>query len=235
MESSELIDEGEAAAIYARLLTLEGNWHRVRKGFFTLGSPTWLGRPVPPLAHNELLRTHFGPLLETLRAHLSTLLGAPVEFLRELSLPGFHVFRSIDGEDPTGKPASIHSDWATLLAGLSRALVGTGPLQVADTVSFTLAIKLPASGSGLMFWPDLTGDAVGALATGHGVVGEAAMAHLVGRHDASFTAYRVGSMVRHNGQVVHWIPPLESVRKGDERVTLQGHGIFRKGRWNVFW
>jgi hypothetical protein len=127
----------------------------------------------------------------------------------------------------------IHSDWATLLAGLPAAL--QGPLPVGDTISFTLCIKLPAAGSGLIVWPQLTGNRVATLASEHKVAGEAALAYLVGRHTAEFVPYRVGSMVRHDGQLVHWIPSLEGVRKGDERITLQGHGIRRDGRWHLFW
>ena len=46
--------------------------------------------------------------------------------------------------------------------------------------------------------------------------------------------YRVGMAVCHSGHRLHQIASHDFA-PGDERITLQGHGIMRKGVWQLYW
>jgi len=54
---------------------------------------------------------------------------------------------------------------------------------------------------------------------------------LTARHHA----YQPGTLVLHSGHMLHQIAPVPSVEPDDERIALQGHGIFYDGGWKLYW
>ena len=76
-------------------------------------------------------------------------------------------------------------------------------------MSFTLAVALPQSGGGLNVREN--------------------------RKQVTHIPYHAGRLVLHRGDVLHQIAPTPQVRAGDERITLQGHGVLYRGVWHFYW
>ena len=83
-----------------------------------------------------------------------------------------------------------------------------GELDSSEVLSFTVAIALPEAGGGLNVWDDET---------------------------VVYIPYRKGCLLLQYGNALHQIAPTARVQPGDERITLQGHGLLRRGIWNLYW
>ncbi|QDQ27992.1 hypothetical protein FNU76_17475 [Chitinimonas arctica] len=252
MTLSAPIDEfflpiGDAASCrdwHEQLLDLEAFWisRHSRLPFFTLGATNYYdlsanpAKPYERLArqYNPLLRSCFGGLYERLRAQLQARLGQPVGWLADnqiAALPGFHLFqghaafagggevthaqwfRQRDGAAFPGNP--VHTDTAHLALGLSGA-----------TLSFTLPIVLPEAGAGLRCWPVAAADTAR--------LGDAALLARLADSPPREIRYQVGQMLVHSGETYHQARGLPC-RAGEQRMTLQGHGVLRDGAWQLFW
>jgi hypothetical protein len=247
MHTFAIIDEQAAAEIGEQLLNLRKKWSPIRPGFSVLGTPLWLkGVPATQIqATNLILQEHFGNLLEKINISLASLLGEPIKAMEGFSLPGFHVFESLTGEDPIRPPVELHYDselWGEIFGQhpkLSKKYKEKEFFHPELTLSFTLALKFPKKGTGLYTWPTLNRSELISYANILEVSRFATMACLLNQHRREFTPYTIGHLVKHNGQVVHWIPPMaasgESVPVGEQRITLQGHGIKHAGVWEIFW
>ena len=94
-------------------------------------------------------------------------------------------------------------------------------------LSFTLSVALPARGSGLNTW-DIRYDEYRNLNT-------AERARLRASQIKEYHPYKLGQAVLHSGLQLHQIAPSQEFEPGDERITLQGHGIRRDGVWQLYW
>lgn len=247
MDAYKFIDINESNEIVNKLLSLRDQWYPVRPGLSVLGTPLWLSGLPGTRAHNtnKVLKEHFGDLLEKIHKRLSELLSEPVKAMEGFSLPGFHIFESLEGEDPVGSPAEAHYDsevWGTLFgydSHLSKRFAKEEYFDPQATLSFTVALKFPKSGTGLFVWPNLYRSEIIQCMNEYGVSRLASMATLLGRYEREFIPYEIGHLVKHSGQVLHWIAPMVpeggSVPVGEQRITLQGHGIKIDGVWELFW
>ena len=52
---------------------------------------------------------------------------------------------------------------------------------------------------------------------------------------AHYHAYEVGKLALSSGLYVHQAAPGRNLQLDDERITLQGHGIFYQGTWQLYW
>ena len=95
------------------------------------------------------------------------------------------------------------------------------------TVSFTLSLTLPRQGAGLKVWEDRHRDQVWSNTRSQ-------FMQKVGRTATIFHAYSEGSMVVHSGHLVHQMALGDILEEG-ERVTLQGHGVWCNGIWQLYW
>ncbi|RZB13788.1 hypothetical protein StrepF001_42190 [Streptomyces sp. F001] len=230
----DLLDDGEAADIYARLEALRPRWLSRGEGFATLGVATYLDvmaseRPEETYyarlpEQNGLIRTHFGDLLEKVAAALSALLGAPTRYEEAVALPGFHVFESA-GVSTQSWP-NQHFDLQ------HRSLRWPFPLASEDDlVSFTLAIALPRYGGALEFWNVVEADVARLQRLGRTVTMELlGNTKPVRRHE-----YRVGRMSVQLAPIMHRIAAVPVRYPGDQRITLQGHGVRDSGGWVLYW
>lgn len=50
-----------------------------------------------------------------------------------------------------------------------------------------------------------------------------------------FYPYQVGQLIIHSGHTIHQAAPGKNLQPDDERITLQGHGIFSQGSWQLYW
>jgi hypothetical protein len=226
-----LLAADECAELAARVRAREAYWtRRSENEFFTLGAASYLDDETVYLtragAINPVLQADFTDLHERLLAALAAPLGAPCSFASPFALPGFHIWR-VPGI-PTRAEASLHFDLQYERVPFpERARSG-----FARPISFTLPLVLPRRGGGLTTW-DVTVDQVNAFyrRTGFSVTLEDLTLLLTSRHHA----YEPGTLVLHSGHMLHQIAPVPAVEPDDERITLQGHGIFYDGAWKLYW
>lgn len=80
-------------------------------------------------------------------------------------------------------------------------------------------IALPSGGGGLLVWnidrAEILDRPVNELR------------QLFEVREPSYEAYRIGEMVVHSGLFVHQIAPMRDLQPDDERITFQGHSIWR--------
>jgi len=235
-----ILDPAECERATAQVAGLRHHW--IPRGpaptsFFTLGvasyqdlseAPPW---PRPDYYQdaprfNALILQHLGWLLERVRASLEGFLGAPTRFSERLGVPGFHIFG--DASIPRTDTASIHCDLQYQLIDWND---GEAPPDFASAMSFTLPTRLPQGGGGLNGW-DLTSEEIGDTMQRHGV---STMEQVVQFKSKTFYPYACGAMVVHSGGRVHQIGPSRDVQPGDQRITLQGHGLRRGAEWLLYW
>lgn len=196
--------------------------------FYTLGPASYLDAGGPgALAHyqkasaisNPQMDQAFGDFYLSLGQRLSDHLHAPVVMHPAHARPGFHIFEAHPAfEKPV---ASIHGD-------LQAQLLPWGQdAKMLPTLSFTMAVALPQAGAGMDVWAV----DVAAWQAWPEAVRAAKLAE-VPRQDVG---YELGKLVVHSGRWVHRISPVVPFKSGERRVTLQGHGLFVDGAWQLYW
>ncbi|MGB8508071.1 MAG: hypothetical protein WCD76_06690 [Pyrinomonadaceae bacterium] len=235
--SIQILTAQQCEEICSTVHLLRDYWTQVNPvaPFFTLGAASYIEFSVPEgvagnyyqkaRRYNPLLREYFGGMLEYLRVTLEHQLGEPVEFREEFAMPGFHIW--LREAIPTQPSASVHFDlqyqrldWRT-----------PNEIDYERPVSFTLPVKLPAGKGGMNVW-DLHFREVESLAL-QGL--PHSIEELQGTRERLHYAYSTGSLVMHSGHFLHQIAPVETVREGDERITLQGHALRCGDRWHLYW
>ena len=88
-------------------------------------------------------------------------------------------------------------------------------------------MALPAKGRGLKTW-DIRYDEYVKLDADR-------KAKLRAVRIKEYHPYTLGQMVLHSGFQLHQVAPTPECGPGDERITLQGHGIKRDGVWQLYW
>lgn len=173
-------------------------------------------------------------LLERVRAAVADHLGAAAEFAQALPAPGFHIFIGAaiprtDCAQRAGDCASSHFDLQYRYVPWQRWYADA---DTASTISFTLPLRLPHAGGGLTVWDELDLERLrDELARGT-FADVASAAHV---SPSRTIPYEVGSLVLHSGHVLHQIAGVRSASVTDERITLQGHGIYAGGAWRLYW
>lgn len=235
MESLAVLTAEESAAVRRRVHELREHW--IPRGpapasFFTLGTPSYLDLAENPetgeyharaAATRALLLERFGRLYERLAAALAGHLGAPAEYAGDLALPGFHIW--LAPAVFTKPKAPVHFDLQY------RAFDWPPGTDLDRLLSFTLPLRLPRAGGGLNVW-----DATYARfqeALGRGWIEGAADLRRFCKH--TYVPYTVGVMALHSGHILHQVAPTSRVEPDDERLTLQGHGVWSAGRWLLYW
>ena len=175
---------------------------------------------------NPIFRERLGWLYDRLAKTLADALGAPTRYPDDLALPGFHVNQKAIREKTvgpfrTGPAPHFDLQWQKIDWGDPSKVDFKLPL------SFTLAVALPAKGGGLKTW-DIRYDEYKKLNTDE-------KAKLRAARKKEYHPYTVGQMVVHSGFQLHQVAPTPEFGPGDERITLQGHGIKRDGVWQLYW
>ncbi|MET8155853.1 hypothetical protein ABZT47_05730 [Sphaerisporangium sp. NPDC005289] len=235
MESVPVLTGEQSAAVRDTVHDLRDHW--LPRGpeptaFFTLGPPSYLDLAQDPRAGEyrararaarPVLRERFGWLYERLAEVLGEHLGSPVCYPEDLALPGFHVW--LAAAVFTKPRAPIHFDLQY------RAFDWPPGTDLERLLSFTLPIRLPVAGGGLNVW-DATYEQF-QLARRRGWVEGAT--DLLRFHTRTYVPYTVGTMAVHSGHILHQVAPVGQVEPDDERLTLQGHGVWCAGRWLLYW
>jgi hypothetical protein len=171
---------------------------------------------------NPLLIEHFPDLLDkVLKFFQAKCPGSTVAYRENCGVPGFHIFNC---NNLFAMPvASVHKDmqWNRL------SYSDDEEIDKNNTLSFTLALELPAGGGGLYTFEKTLGGTVGMIIP-HPLLYAASTKKKI--------EYKVGYMVTHNGQTFHMIAPCKA-SKDKYRITLQGHAIYEKTKntWWMYW
>ncbi|MCC4595930.1 hypothetical protein NRY95_10950 [Xanthomonas campestris pv. phormiicola] len=155
LASLALLSEAECEDWVLRVLLLRRHWRRrhPQVPFFTLGLAAYIDclpgqddgyrDATQRDANNQLLGTHFMPLLQRLAQALSAHFDAPVRLAPHAAWPGFHIYLP-------------HPAFALPLASVHRDLqhLDVFPAckpEADDLFSFTFPLSTPL-GSGLTLW-----------------------------------------------------------------------------------
>jgi hypothetical protein len=197
--------------------------------FFTLGASAYLDGGPPPAGlqyHlkaerlNRVLREGLPWLYDRLADRLSAEIGEPAGYSHRLALPGFHIFL----RHPAFELSlfSIHVD----LPYVKIRWPAADPIDTTKPLSFTCAISIPRSGSGLKIW-DIHHEEFTPAS-------KQDKQRLVDTREQSLHRYQPGHMVLHSGHLVHQIAPFNTDDPADERITLQGHAIRTRSGWKLY-
>ncbi len=171
---------------------------------------------------NPILWDNFESLYDRLVFSLEKELREPVHWAQEKAFPGFHIFEnSYVNSLSSAQSAHFDRQYEPLDWGQIRQT-----WKNARTLSFTLPLRLPASGAGLMIWNVLLQDV---LQMNH----QAARNH-VRLAEKEPVHYEVGKLICHDGHYLHMIRPWRG-KPEEHRITLQGHCIRVDGTWLCYW
>lgn len=235
--SIQFLTAQQCEGICSTVHLLRDYWRQVNPGapFFTLGAASYIEFSLPECGvgdyyqkaqrYNPLLKEYFGGVLEHLRDTLERQLGGVVEFKEEFAIPGFHIW--LTEAIPTQPSASVHFDLQYQRLDWQMP----NEIDYERPVSFTLPVRLPAGKGGMNLW-DLHYREVESLA--HRGLPHS-IEELSGTRERTHYAYTTGRLVLHSGHLLHQIAPVELVREGDERITLQGHALRCADRWQLYW
>lgn len=241
IQRAPLIDAATSAAFADAVCALRSHWiRRDAAAFYTFGAALYLDAPraetlaqfkreAPPADQyavhatrfNPLLETHFAPLYAALADALAMLLDAPVRYAAGLARPGFHIYEHADlyaaqrGHVPHFDRQYECTEWSA-----------HDDIDFSSAISVTLPLRLPAAGGGLRVW-DLNLFDVQAA-------GRIAARELASAAASCVHRYCAGELVCHRGHLLHQVAPWPS-SASDQRITLQAHGLYFDGAWQLYW
>ena len=96
-----------------------------------------------------------------------------------------------------------------------------------NPISFTLAISLPKYGGGLNLWDIKHQEIVG--------LSKPELKQIFKTRRKIYYPYEIGTLYLHSGHIIHQAAPGRDIQPEDDRITLQGHGIFSQGKWQIYW
>lgn len=235
-----VLDAATCVEVHRAVHALRAHWiARDDVAFHTLGAALYLDaptaetlalfdrRPPPPeqyaqraAAGNAVLEAHFAPLYAALATALRELLSAEVRYAPDRALPGFHIYGHAAqyGAQSAHVP---HFDRQYECIGWPAA-----DIDFEAAISVTLPVRLPRAGAGLRTWELTLREVQSVPADEAKAIARNARSH---QH-----RYRVGELVCHRGHLLHQIAPWPS-EPGDERLTLQAHGLYYDGAWQLYW
>ncbi len=224
-----LLSASACQQIRTELYAMQSAWIRRNPylPFYTLGVASYLDAAKDVQTYyqkaqnyNALLLARFSGLYQQLGEALADYLAAPISYNPAFALPGFHIYQfCVVFEQAI---ASVHVD--------SQYQHLDWPQPTTDftaPISFTLTISLPESGGGLNVW-DIHHAELADLAA-------AELLQLTQTREKVFYPYQVGTLIIHSGWALHQAAPAHHLQPKDDRITLQGHGLFSQGQWQLYW
>lgn len=185
---------------------------------------------------NPLLHQTFGDLYDKVELALSKKIG-PAKIIDQLGYPGFHIF------GPTPEKGTIDQEFIDNFQGDSWGNLHIDiqyiphlpvfekfkHIDLDQTLSFTLALRLPKNGSGLRVWREIEGRK-NIERFNYLDINE--RKELIGTPRE--IAYEPGKLSFFIGHLVHQVPMTKILLKDDLRITLQGHGVLCDGIWRLY-
>jgi len=238
----DLITAEECKVLVDKVLTLKEHWisrnnyygedvgvSLAYPDFHTLGAAAYLDGPSAHVNNNnELILRHFSDIINMVADVISKELGAPTFLDPDYACPGFHIFR---GRDTmlygTRFGGSIHLDAPHITSEFSFDFDKSRP------ITFTLALSMPKNGGGMNYW--LEDDHLKDIKRGKttdqiSMLYEYLSPQFRNWVDVNkiYEEYKIGTLYIHDGQTLHQVANEVPTFSDDIRVTLQGHGVYRK-------
>lgn len=211
--------------------------------FYTLGLVAYLDGPTGEYnnlgkrnKYNNLLTNNFSDLHKKVTASLSCILKTPCEIYNNSAIPGFHIY--INNEN-LGDARAVHQNTPHTDIQFKYVFPEKG-LKQEDFVSFTLCLSCGPD-SGLNLWepniplPENVLDFVteSSMISIHSQDPLSKYAtQSIFEKPSMFIPYCAGKMVVHHGVFYHH-PVLKATKI--PRITLQGHGVKKDGKFLLFW
>lgn len=195
--------------------------------FWTVGSASYKDRKLyTNQEYTDLVTRTNGQLIEVFPdfykfqlEYFSYLLKAECQYMPEVSIPGFHVFKHCpEFEEPVARP---HVDAPFNLFDWGR--------RVGKHTIFThvAALEIPP-GAGMRVW-NVTGEDI----QEHGF--DTVMKELPRLDPVGDVVYRKNELIVHSGLYLHQINPFLHGQEGTWRITLQSHAVLLDGTWYLYW
>ena len=108
-----------------------------------------------------------------------------------------------------------------------KSLVWEENVDFDNSLSITMAITLPKSGSGMIYW-DLQFADVSECSS-------LKVRELKKSKTKNYFGYEPGKLIVHPGNFLHQVGLFQNPNPEDERITLQGHMAFYHGSWHLYW
>jgi hypothetical protein len=242
MKNIELITVQEAKALVSKILELEPMW-RERSSyyseagtvstaypeFYTIGSAVYLDGPS---AHkdndNNVISTNFSGIIDKVAKTLESVLDTKVFLDAEYSSPGFHIFRGREGmQFGTSYGGSIHIDTPHITAEFPF------DFNIDKPITFTLVLQMPKEGGGMNYW--LKDEVLEQISEGTDSTNISSLYDYLPMQFRAWVdinkkheEYKVGTLYIHDGQTLHQVANEVPTTEEDLRITLQGHGVYRK-------
>ena len=196
--------------------------------FHTLGASSYID--IDKTSYHRNRRATAATMLDRFKSlyikvcdGISGVTRQPSMISKQLAPPGFHI---LNGSPLIGEGiqfgGTIHCDLPHIQ---HRDIFG----KIDDILSFTLPISLPEGGGGMFFWTKETDmNLMGPVAD----KGDRESRWL--EENKKIVSYTPGEMILHDGKTPHQMASLCRTSAKDWRITLQGHGIFSGGVWELY-
>jgi hypothetical protein len=180
-------------------------------------------------AYNRLLRETFGDLYRQLLDCLEVCYDHKCMLAEQLGHPTVHIFEGDSIPGGVMKPhrhcdAHFHNPFFASKLGADWARI-----QDLPQFSFTLPLRLPSGGGGMNIWDLSLADYARYEAEGRDV------SEIADSYTKHAILYREGTLITHAGLYLHEIMPVDTIRDGDIRITMQGHGALINDVYKLFW
>ena len=230
IQRSEFLTSDECEQVAVVVDDLRPFWEKTSSHgrTYVLGAASYIhanGKKAGPEYHDRrrrlapVMRERLGWMYARLTRALAAALGAPVTLADDLAPPGFHLYRW----DPKLHllRCSLHVD----LQFESHDFTRYGDPDLAHPLSYTVAIRIPATGCGMNLWHKTREDSVRG--------GRDFRARLESSPPVN-VRYGRGELTMHSGLYFHQIAPMQ-LSPGEMRLTLQGHAIRCGDTWQTYW
>ena len=222
--------EEDAVNLTQRVLDQKHLWERRNIAMSTLGTSSYVDGAVSKIYQQKAAESNprmlelFGDVEERILKYFQHRApGSTIKFRDNAALPGFHIFEC--NKLFANPVASVHRDLQFLRLEYGK----DEHIDFKNTLSFTVALQLPKSGSGLyMIELPKIPDLVQILIPRPMITAVAEKAKI---------EYKVGYITCHNGQTTHMIAPSPWDGTDSYRITIQGHGVYdwKKNTWYMYW
>lgn len=215
----------ECARVLEAILERRSLWIPRRPGayaFYTLGAASYLDSAdyyEKAARFNAELERGFSWLYDRVLRVLGEALRCRVQLEPRAARPGFHIMPPTS--EMTVPEGNRHFD-----AQFMR-IAWEGDVDFSTPLSYTLAVRLPASGGGLNLWsisrPEYNG------------MDADSRARFNRDTPPEYVPYREGHLVCHSGLRLHAGAASYATERSQVRVTLQGHALRRDDHYFLYW
>ena len=210
--------------------------------------------------YNRVLWKRLGWLYDLFLEKIQEQIGE-AEYTKGLGLPGFHIYEFDDATSDIKHHRCLHYD-AQWWYGKNFFKENFKEIDFRNQLSYTFSIKLPHSGAGIAMWnlPHEYNDKANALKNGEDIIKKYENVQYVEdikklknleepwKYDELFNAegnlekyiphvipHLEGYAFWYHGMVMHQMILGQDFRKGDYRITFQGHALKCDDKWRLWW